>query len=56
MAFDGFVTQSYATRHPGHPSKLVLVSTAASPEWPAVFDALERIAGVERVAWPRFIG
>lgn len=47
VSFGGFVAQSYATRHPGHPGKLVLVSTAARPDWPAVFDAFERIGGAE---------
>lgn len=45
VSFGGFVAQSYATRHPAHPAKLVLVSTAARPDWPAVFDAFERIGG-----------
>jgi pimeloyl-ACP methyl ester carboxylesterase len=45
VSFGGFVAQSYATRHPGHPGKLVLASTAAQPDWPAVFDAFERIGG-----------
>jgi proline iminopeptidase len=47
VSFGGFVAQSYATRHPGHAGKLVLVSTAARPDWPAVFDAFERIGGRE---------
>ena len=47
VSFGGFVAQSYATRHPAHPGKLVLVSTAARPDWPAVFDAFERIGGAE---------
>ena len=47
VSFGGFVAQSYATRHPGHAGKLVLVSTAARPEWPPVFDAFERIGGAE---------
>lgn len=45
VSFGGFVAQSYATRHPGHPGKLVLASTAARVEWPAVLDAFERIGG-----------
>jgi proline iminopeptidase len=45
VSFGGFVAQSYATRHPGHPGKLVLASTAARVDWPAVFDAFERIGG-----------
>lgn len=45
VSFGGFVAQSYATRHPEHPGKLVLTSTAAKADWPAVFDAFERIGG-----------
>ena len=45
VSFGGFVAQSYATRHPTHPGKLVLTSTAACADWPAVFDAFERIGG-----------
>jgi pimeloyl-ACP methyl ester carboxylesterase len=47
VSFGGFVAQSYATRHPGHAGKLVLTSTAARPDWPAVFDAFERIGGMQ---------
>ncbi|MCZ4314081.1 alpha/beta hydrolase [Comamonadaceae bacterium G21597-S1] len=47
VSFGGFVAQSYATRHPDHPGKLVLASTAAQVDWPAVFDAFERIGGAE---------
>jgi len=47
VSFGGFVAQSYATRHPEHPGKLVLTSTAARPDWPAVFDAFERVGGPE---------
>jgi proline iminopeptidase len=47
VSFGGFVAQSYATRHPGHPGKLVLASTAARADWPAVFAAFERIGGAE---------
>jgi pimeloyl-ACP methyl ester carboxylesterase len=45
VSFGGFVAQSYATRHPEHPGKLVLTSTAARPDWTAVFDAFGRIGG-----------
>ncbi|MEZ5635585.1 MAG: alpha/beta fold hydrolase [Burkholderiaceae bacterium] len=45
VSFGGFVAQSYATRHPDHPGKLVLASTAAQVDWPAVFDAFERVGG-----------
>ena len=47
VSFGGFVAQSYATRHPEHPGKLVLTSTAARPDWNAVFDAFERIGGAQ---------
>jgi proline iminopeptidase len=47
VSFGGFVAQSYATRHPEHPGKLVLASTSAAPDWPAVFAAFERIGGAE---------
>ncbi|MGC2774496.1 MAG: alpha/beta hydrolase [Bradyrhizobium sp.] len=29
ISFGGFVAMSYATRHPGHPAKLILISTEA---------------------------
>jgi pimeloyl-ACP methyl ester carboxylesterase len=47
VSFGGFVAQSYATRHPKHPGKLVLTTTAARADWRAVFDAFERIGGPE---------
>ncbi len=47
VSFGGFVAQSYATRHPGHAGKLVLTTTAARPDWNAVFEAFERIGGAE---------
>ncbi len=46
-SFGGFVAQSYATRHPDHPAKLVLVSTAAKVDFTAVFEAFGRIGGPE---------
>ena len=46
-SFGGFVAQSYAARHPAHPAKLILVSTAAKVEFPVVFDAFERLGGAE---------
>ena len=45
VSFGGFVAQSYATRHPDHPGKLVLCSTSAKQELPMVLDAFERIGG-----------
>ena len=46
-SFGGFVAQSYATRHPDHPGKLILVSTSARMEYETVFAAFERIGGRE---------
>jgi len=46
-SFGGFVAQSYATRHPEHPGKLILVSTWARLEYEPVFAAFERIGGKE---------
>ena len=45
QSFGGFVAQAYATRHPDHPAKLILWSTAAQMNLPAVFDAFERRGG-----------
>jgi proline iminopeptidase len=44
-SFGGFVAQSYATRHPDHPAKLVLASTAAKIVYEEVFAAFERVGG-----------
>jgi len=44
-SFGGFVAQSYAIRHPDHPAKLILASTAARVEFAEVFAAFERIGG-----------
>lgn len=44
-SFGGFVAQSYATRHPGHPAKLILASTAARIEYEAIYAAFERLGG-----------
>ena len=46
-SFGGFVAQAYATRHPEHPGKLILVSTAARMDFEAVCAAFERIGGRE---------
>ena len=47
LSFGGFVAQSYATRHPTHPGKLVLYSTAPVLEDGPVLDAFEAIGGAE---------
>lgn len=44
-SFGGFVAQSYAMRHPGHPGKLILSSTAARIDYGVVFDAFEALGG-----------
>ena len=46
-SFGGFVAQSYATRHPEHPGKLILVSTAAYFVYEQIFAAFERVGGKE---------
>src|SRR5262245_54105943 len=46
-SFGGFVAQSYATRHPEHPAKLILASTAARVDFPTVFAAFERLGGAQ---------
>jgi proline iminopeptidase len=47
-SFGGMVALSYATRHPGHPAKLVLVSTEAA----GGARYAERIARFERLGGP----
>ena len=46
-SFGGFVAQSYATRHPDHPSKLILYSTAPVLQDEPILDAFEAIGGKE---------
>jgi len=46
-SFGGFVTLSYATRHPGHAAGLVLISTAAKVDFESVYQAFERRGGRE---------
>jgi proline iminopeptidase len=46
-SFGGFVAQSYAIRHPDHPAKLVLYSTAPVLRDEPVIDAFEAIGGKE---------
>jgi pimeloyl-ACP methyl ester carboxylesterase len=45
VSFGGFVAQAYATRHPGHPGKLILTSTAARFDFQVMFAAFGRIGG-----------
>jgi len=46
-SFGGFVALNYALRHPDHPAKLVLASTAAHVHVERVLAAFERIGGAE---------
>ena len=46
-SFGGFVAQSYATRHPDHPAKLVPYSTTPVLDDGPVLDAFEFIGGAE---------
>ena len=46
-SFGGMVAMAYATRHPDHPSKLVLCSTAARVDLARVYAAFERRGGHE---------
>lgn len=47
LSFGGFVAQAYATRYPDHPSKLILLSTAAKIDFAAVFEAFRQVGGDE---------
>lgn len=44
-SFGGFVAQAYATRHPGHVGKLILISTAAKVDFSEIYAAFERLGG-----------
>jgi pimeloyl-ACP methyl ester carboxylesterase len=47
VSFGEFVAQAYATRHPEHPAKLILVSTAARIDFNEIFASFERLGGIE---------
>jgi proline iminopeptidase len=47
LSFGGMVAMSYAARHPEHPAKLVLASTAAKMDLDATYQAMERLGGPE---------
>lgn len=46
-SFGGFVAQAYATRHPGHVAKLILITTAAKVDFPEIYAAFAKIGGPE---------
>lgn len=52
MSWGGYVAQAYATRHPDHPGKLVLASTVAKVDFPAIFKRFEELGGpqIARIA------
>jgi len=55
VSFGGMVAMSYATRHPEHPVKLILASTAARMRPDRSLDMFEQLGGVEvRGAAERF--
>ncbi len=45
LSFGGMAAMAYATRHPGHPARLVLASTAARMDLPATYAAMARLGG-----------
>jgi len=47
QSFGGMVAMSYAVRHPDHPGKLILSSTAARHRLDRVLAAFERLGGAE---------
>ena len=47
LSFGGFVAQAYATRHPEHPAKLILSSTAAVMRRDLIHEMFERLGGAE---------
>ncbi len=54
VSFGGYVAMSYALRHPEHPAKLILCSTAASPSKTDIqIKIFERLGGAEAGAAAR---
>jgi proline iminopeptidase len=55
-SFGGMVAQSYATRHPDHPGKLILFSTSPRVDREEIYGVFERLGGARarRVAEARW--
>lgn len=49
-SFGGFVAQAYATKFPEHPSKLILISTAAKVDFQKIFRMFGKLGGPEAEA------
>ncbi|HEY5106801.1 MAG TPA: alpha/beta hydrolase [Caulobacteraceae bacterium] len=47
LSFGGMVAMAYAGRHPRHPAKLILASTAARMDLPAVYAMMQQLGGDE---------
>jgi proline iminopeptidase len=45
LSFGGMVAMAYATRHPDHPSRLILSSTAARLDLEATYAMMQRLGG-----------
>ncbi len=45
LSFGGMAAMAYATRHPGHPARLVLASTAARMDLTATYATMARLGG-----------
>jgi pimeloyl-ACP methyl ester carboxylesterase len=44
-SFGGFVAMNYAIRHPDHPAKIILCTTAARARLDRAYDVFERLGG-----------
>ena len=54
VSFGGYVSMSYALRHPDHPAKLILCSTSASPSKKEIqIKTFERLGGADAGAAAR---
>ena len=54
LSFGGFVAQSFATRHPEIPGKLILMSTACRSVFERKYEAFEALGGVSARRGHRF--